>query len=72
MFLAAAGCDPFGFQDAFAVSQKAVFGARQVISTVADGANSVFAADGDGDIDVLSASFEDDKTAWHENTNGRG
>ncbi len=34
------------------------FGAQQVISTLADRANSVFAADvdGDGDTDVLSAS----------------
>lgn len=26
----------------------------------------------DGDIDVLSASFEDDKIAWYENTDGNG
>ena len=34
-----------------------------------DGANSVFAADvdGDGDMDVLSASQYDDKIAWYEN-----
>ena len=40
-----------------------------VISTAADGAFSVFAADvdGDGDTDVLSASFNDDKIAWYEN-----
>ena len=32
-------------------------------------ASSVFAADvdGDGDIDVLSASHYDDKIAWYEN-----
>ena len=50
------------------------FGGQQVISTAADGAQSVFAADvdGDGDLDVLSASYEDDKIAWYENTDGAG
>jgi hypothetical protein len=50
------------------------FGTHQVISTVADGARSVFAADvdGDGDVDVLSASAYDDKIAWYENTDGAG
>jgi hypothetical protein len=39
------------------------------ISTVADRAISVFAADvdSDGDLDVLSASKDDDKIAWYEN-----
>ena len=42
------------------------FAARRVISAFADGAISVFASDldGDGDEDVLSASFNDDKIAW--------
>jgi len=50
------------------------FGTQLVISTAADGAQSVFAADvdGDGDLDVLSASIYDDKIAWYENTNGAG
>ena len=40
------------------------------ITTSADGAASVFAADldSDGDIDVLSASLLDDKVIWYENT----
>ncbi len=41
-----------------------------MISTAADAAVSVFATDvdGDGDTDVLSASRDDDKIAWYENT----
>ena len=39
------------------------------ITTSADGAGSVFAIDmdGDGDVDVLSASFLDNTIAWYEN-----
>jgi hypothetical protein len=50
------------------------FGPQQVISVAADGARSVFAADidGDSDLDVLSASYNDDRIAWYENTNGLG
>jgi len=42
---------------------------EHTISTAADGAESVDAADldGDGDIDVVSASGVDDKIAWYEN-----
>jgi hypothetical protein len=45
------------------------FGDQQVITTLAGGAGSVFAADldGDGDQDVLSASSYDNKIAWFEN-----
>ena len=41
---------------------------------MAAGAGSVFATDvdGDGDIDVVSASVNDDKVAWYENTDGAG
>ncbi len=41
----------------------------RTISTAADGAWSVFAADvdGDGDVDALSASYFDNKIAWYEN-----
>ena len=42
---------------------------ERVISTTAAFARSVFAVDvdGDGDIDILSASRDDDKIAWYEN-----
>ncbi len=42
---------------------------ERVISTAAERAFSVFATDldGDGDTDVVSASFHDDKIAWYEN-----
>ena len=44
------------------------------IYTAADGAHSVFGIDldGDGDIDVLSASANDDTIAWYENLDGSG
>jgi hypothetical protein len=47
----------------------AVFGSENTISTSADGARSVFAADldGDGDMDVLSAAYLGDTIAWYEN-----
>ncbi len=53
---------------------QGAFGPQRVISTAAFGARSVYAADldGDNDIDVLSASFENDKIAWYENTDGLG
>ncbi len=53
-------------------AQSAPFGPKQVITTAADAASSVFAADldGDGDQDVLSASWGDDKIAWYENLGG--
>jgi hypothetical protein len=53
---------------------QGAFGPQQVISTAAAGAISVFAADvdGDGDTDVLSASYIDDEVAWYENTDGQG
>jgi len=51
------------------IQGSAAFPAQSVISTSADGAVSVFGADvdGDGDMDVVSASFFDDKIAWYEN-----
>ncbi|MCD6364607.1 MAG: VCBS repeat-containing protein, partial [Planctomycetes bacterium] len=51
-----------------------LFGPQQVITTDADSASSVYAADldGDGDMDVLSASYNDDKIAWYENIDSAG
>ena len=48
------------------------FGPRQIISGNSGGARSAFAVDldGDGDADVLSASWNDDKIAWYENQGG--
>ena len=52
------------------------FALGEIISTDVPGGRSVCAADldGDGDLDVASASFSafSDKIAWYENTNGRG
>ncbi|MCB0160218.1 MAG: VCBS repeat-containing protein, partial [Caldilineaceae bacterium] len=47
---------------------------KRAIATDAEGAASVYAADvdGDGDIDALSASSNDDTIAWYENTAGDG
>ena len=52
--------------------QAAPFGPQQVITTNADGAWSTYATDldGDGDVDVISASETDDKVAWYANLGG--
>ena len=52
---------------------QTTFAPEQIISTNVDYATSVYAIDldSDGDNDVLSASFDDDKIAWYEN-NGSG
>ena len=51
------------------IAQGTLYGPQQVISTAADFATSAFAADldGDGDIDVLSASRTDDKISLYPN-----
>ena len=53
---------------------KGTFGSQQVVTTSANGAGSVFAADidGDGDMDLASASMVDNTIAWYENTDGKG
>lgn len=50
------------------------FGVQNIITTQADGAIGLYASDldDDGDIDILSASFLDNKIAWYENTDGLG
>ena len=56
------------------LDHQGTFGPQQVVTTAANGAIAVQAADldGDGDRDALSASFLDDKIAWHENLDGLG
>jgi FG-GAP-like repeat/Secretion system C-terminal sorting domain len=51
-----------------------MFGPQQIITTDAEWPRSIFSADldGDGDFDLLSASEDDDKLAWYENTDGAG
>ncbi|MDC7996691.1 T9SS type A sorting domain-containing protein [Gilvibacter sediminis] len=65
LFLFAFGCLQTTFSQ---------IGPEQIISTNADRAMGVFAADldGDGDQDVLSASRFDHKLAWYENVDGFG
>jgi len=57
----------------FFITSYSQFGEQQIITTNAV-PNSIFAADidGDGDIDVLSASSEDNNLAWYKNTDGQG
>ncbi|MEE3370379.1 MAG: FG-GAP-like repeat-containing protein [Planctomycetota bacterium] len=57
-----------------AVPAVEVFGALQAINSNADGASDVKATDldGDGDVDVLSASQEDGTIAWYQNDGSQG
>ena len=68
---AAQDTDGDGLSDAVEVSRVRTvpFGAQQVITSSADGANSTFAVDldGDGDPDALSASGTLNTVAWYEN-----
>jgi hypothetical protein len=56
------------------ISGEPSAGTIHALTTAADGASSVYATDvdGDGDVDVLSASVHDDTVAWYENTDGLG
>jgi len=53
---------------------QGTFGTKHIITTNADGADCVraFDLDGDGDMDVLSTSYYDNKIAWYKNTDGQG
>ena len=50
------------------------FSLERIVTTNADGAIFVTLADvdGDGDLDIISASTSDGTVAWYENTNGLG
>ena len=50
-------------------AQELIFCAQPIISIEGDAVQSVYAADfdGDGDIDVLAGSFNDDDVRWYEN-----
>ena len=59
----------FSFVTAVGIGTTNFPGGEQVISSIADAAQSVYALDidTDGDVDVFSASFFDNKIAWYEN-----
>jgi len=50
------------------------FGTEQIITTNTDAPYATYASDidGDGDLDILSASLQDVKIAWYENEDGMG
>lgn len=56
------------------IDGKGNFSPQIIISTNANGASYVYSCDidNDGDNDVLSASVNDNKIAWYENTDGNG
>jgi hypothetical protein len=62
------------YENGPALLRDSTIGETRPISTTALEAISVHAADldGDGDLDVLSASLGDDTVAWYENTDGAG
>ncbi|MEE9609589.1 MAG: VCBS repeat-containing protein [Myxococcota bacterium] len=71
---ASAQDDTVGWHENVGLHRNAAFPVELVVSTSAEQAHAVFAADvdGDGDVDVLSASELDDEIAWYENLDGLG
>ena len=57
------------YENTLADDDSPYFSGQPYIATDAEGAESVYAADldGDGDLDVLSASFHGNTIAWYEN-----
>eukprot|EP00945_MAST-04E_sp_MAST-4E-sp1_P002001 g2001.t1 len=53
---------------------KGTFGTQRIVSTSVEKPQSVYVADldGDGDMDIASASEQDHKIAWYENVDGKG
>jgi hypothetical protein len=56
------------------LAQPNLFGPQNIITESGDGASFVYASDldGDGDQDVISATYDDDKIAWYENDGNGG
>ena len=61
------------FQISIVLAQTS-FSSQKILAGQTNGVRSVFAADidGDGDQDILSASSDDNKIAWYENTDSNG